>query len=215
MQHLKNTSIGFLVSFMGSVPLGYLNVVGYELYATAGLQPTIFYLCGVIAVEAVIIYGSLLFAKQLVANKKILKYIALFSIVFLFTLAYVFYSNSPKEVTHSSFLSDYMHYSPFVIGLILSCFNFIQLPFWTSWNLYLLNENYIEISGAGKYFYLIGTLVGTFSGMMVLVLSLNYLTTEVGFLRLFLFRLIIPLVFIGLGVLQLFKFYKTYCVNKR
>lgn len=214
MQHIKNISIGFLVSFVGSVPLGYLNVVGYELYAASGLQATVFYLFGVIAIEALIIYGSLLFANQLIAQKKILKYIALFSIVFMFLLAYVFYSNSPKEMAHQSLLSEYLQYSPFVIGLILSCFNFIQIPFWTSWNLFLLNENYIKVSGKGKYFYVTGTLFGTFSGMMVLIVSLNYLTTEVGVIRLFLFRLILPLVFIGLGLLQLFKFYKKYCGNK-
>lgn len=214
MKVIKNITIGFIVSFIGSLPLGYLNVVGYEIYAISGLKQTTFYLFGVISVEALIIYFSLLFANKLIANKKILKFIALFSIVFMFILAYVFYSNHSKEMTNQSFLSDYMQYSPFVNGLILSCFNIIQIPFWTSWNLYLLNGNYIEISRTRKYFYILGTLFGTFFGMLVLILSLNYLTTEVGFLRLFLFRFIIPLVFLGLGLFQLFKFYKKYYVFK-
>ena len=32
MQIIKNVFIGFLVSFIGSIPLGYLNVIGFKLY---------------------------------------------------------------------------------------------------------------------------------------------------------------------------------------
>ena len=56
MQILKNISVGFLVSFIGSIPLGYLNIVGYEVYKSFGLNETIFYLLGVISIEFFVIY---------------------------------------------------------------------------------------------------------------------------------------------------------------
>ncbi len=214
MQLIKNIVIGFLVSFIGSVPLGYLNVVGFELYVDFGLKQTIFYLLGVISVEIVVIYFSLLFANRLLANKNILQFIEGFSIVFLFSLAFIFYWNASKEISNQAVLSKYIDYSTFIIGLIFSSLNFLHLPFWTSWNLYLVNENYIEISKTKKHFYVFGTILGTFCGMLVLILSLNYITLEFEFFNLFLFRLIIPLVFIVLGLLQLIKFYKKYFGSK-
>ena len=210
MQKLKNIFVGFLISFIGSIPLGYLNVVGYEVYKKFGIEETIFYLFGVISIEFLVIYFTLLFANQLIANKKLIKFIEAFSIIFMFLLAYIFYSSASKEAENQSVLEKYVDYSPFVVGLILSCLNFIQIPFWTSWNLYLLNGNYIEISKSRKYFYVFGTIFGTFCGMLVLILSLNYVTNETDFLSKYLMKIIIPMVFAALGIFQSYKFYKKY-----
>ncbi|WP_396191262.1 hypothetical protein [Flavobacterium sp.] len=210
MQKLKNIFVGFLISFIGSIPLGYLNVVGYEVYKKFGIEETVFYLFGVISIEFLVIYFTLLFANQLVANKKLIKFIEAFSIVFMFLLAYIFYSSASKEAENQSVLAKYVDYSPFVVGLILSCLNFIQIPFWTSWNLYLLNGNYIEISKSRKYFYVLGTVLGTFCGMLVLILSLDYVTNQTDFLAKYLMKIIIPMVFAGLGIFQAYKFYKKY-----
>lgn len=190
--------------------MGYLNVVGYDVFKKFGLNETVFYLLGVISIEFFVIYFTLLFANQLIANQKLLKFIEGFSVVFMFVLAYIFYSSASSETINPSVLERYVNYSPFVVGLILSCLNFIQVPFWTSWNLYLLNGNYIEISKSRKYFYVFGTVIGTFSGMLVLILSLDYVTHQNDFLAKYLMKVIIPLVFIILGLVQGFKFYKKY-----
>ena len=206
MINIKNIFVGFLVSFIGSIPLGYLNVIGFEIYKKQGLQPTVWYLFGVICIEFFVIYFTLIFAKRLAENKKLSKYIEGFSVLFMFFLAAVFYlgSNSKTDISTS------FHYSPFVLGIVLSCLNFIQIPFWTGWNLWLLNGNYIEVSKSRKYFYVFGTVFGTFCGMLVLILSLHYFASNVDFLSKHLMQIIIPLVFLGLGIFQGVKFYKKY-----
>lgn len=210
MQNLKNIFVGFLVSFIGSLPLGYLNIVGYEVFQQFGLNETIWYLLGVISIECIVIYLTLIFANQLMNNKKLIRFIEGFSVLFMFLLAFIFYSSASNETKQTSVLEKYIDYSPYVVGVILSCLNFIQIPFWTGWNLYLLNSKYIEISKSRKYFYVIGTLIGTFFGMLALILSLNYLTNQTDFLANYLMKVIIPLVFIGLGLFQAFSFYKKY-----
>lgn len=210
MQNLQNIFVGFLVSFIGSLPLGYLNIVGYEVFQQFGLNETIWYLLGVISIECIVIYLTLIFANQLMNNKKLIRFIEGFSVLFMFLLAFIFYSSSNQNTSEASVLEKYIDYSPYVVGVILSCLNFIQIPFWTGWNLYLLNSKYIEISKSRKYFYLIGTLIGTFAGMLALILSLNYLSNQTDFLANYLMKVIIPLVFIGLGLFQAFSFYKKY-----
>ncbi len=210
MQNLKNIFVGFLISFIGSIPLGYLNVVGFDVYKKFGLKDTVFYLFGVVLIEFFVIYFTLIFANKLINNKNLLKFIEAFSIVFMFILAYVFYSSASSNASNETVLETYFNYSVFAVGLILSCLNFIQIPFWLSWNLYLLNEKYIDVKGFKKYFYVIGTIIGTFFGMLTLILSLNYVTSQTDFLAKYLMKAIIPSVFIGLGIFQAFKFYKKY-----
>ena len=210
MQNIKNIFVGFLVSFIGSIPLGYLNVVGFEIYIKRGLLTTVCFLLGVILIEFIVIYFTLIFANRLASNKKLTKFIEGFSIIFMIVLAFVFFFTASKTTTEDNDFSDFGYWGTFTIGIVLSCLNFVQIPFWTGWNLYLLNGNYIEVSDARKYFYVFGTIAGTFSGMLVLILSLNYFASNVDFISKYLMRIIIPLIFLGLGIFQAVKFYKKY-----
>jgi len=210
MKKIKNISVGFLVSFIGSIPLGYLNLAGLEIYSKFGLHNLIFFLFGVVFVETFVIYFTLLFAKQLVNNKKLMKIIDFFAVGFMFVLAYLFYSYSNQPVTSNSSINQFLMYSPFVIGIILNCFNFLQLPFWTSWNLYLVNGKYITTEKHLKYYYIAGTLIGVFLGMLTLILTLQSIFQETNQFSKYIMPVFIPLFFIVLGSIQVFKVYKKY-----
>jgi uncharacterized protein YacL len=109
-----------------------------------------------------------------------------------------------------NYLEKYIRYSPFLIGIILNSLNFLQLPFWTGWNLYLINENYISIENKLKYYYIAGTLIGIFFGMLTLVLILQSLALNTtGFSR-YVMPVIIPLFFVVLALFQVYKVYKKY-----
>ena len=72
MKALKNIVVGFLVSFIGSIPLGYLNIIGFVVYSKSGMNNLLLYLLGVITIEALVIYCTLLFADKLSKNKKLM-----------------------------------------------------------------------------------------------------------------------------------------------
>ena len=202
--------VGFVVSFVGSIPLGYLNVIGFDIYNQSGLSSVIPYLLGVILVEIFVIYFTLIFAEQLMNNKKLLKYIEGFSVIFMFLLAYIFYASANNTEAQSTVLNEYQNRTPYFVGIFFSALNFVQVPFWLGWNLYLLNGNWIAIDGTKKYFYVFGTLIGTFFGMLALILSLHFLTSQTDFFAKYLMRIIIPLVFFGLGVYQGIQFWRKY-----
>jgi len=90
MINLKNILFGFIVSFIGSIPLGYLNVVGLQVFEKFGIKPTILFLLGVIIIEFLVIFFTLIFSKRLADNKKLTQYIEGFSVLFMFILAVVF-----------------------------------------------------------------------------------------------------------------------------
>ena len=209
MQVLKNILVGFIISFIGSIPLGYLNVVGFQIYTYFGFEQTITFIAGVISIELFVIYFTLIFAYRLSANKRLTKQIEKFSIVFMFILAIVFYSSATSRVDQSIIRINFSQ-GFFLSGVLLSSLNFMQVPFWTGWNLWLLNKNYIITSHRKKYFYILGTIIGTFSGMLVLILSLYYFATNVDFLTKYLMRIIVPLIFVCFGIFQMITFYRKY-----
>ena len=204
MQNLKNFIVGFLISFIGSIPLGYLNVVGFNIYKQSGLTSTLNYLLGIVCIEFIVIYLTLIFANELTKNEKLNKFINIFSVIFLFILAVVFYfgaNNADKNTQEFTAIS--MNY--FLIGLLLNSLNFVQIPFWTGWNLYLINNKYINISRLKKYFYIIGTTVGTFLGMLALILTINYFTRYFAAINPNIISKIVAIILFGLGLFQLLK----------
>ena len=70
MRYLKNIAVGFGVSYIGSIPLGYLNVIGFDIYTQNGLLATVYYLLGVVLIEMLVIYFTLIFAKKLLLSEK-------------------------------------------------------------------------------------------------------------------------------------------------
>ena len=210
MKLLKNVLVGFLVSFIGSLPLGYLNIIGFELYEKSGMPELVYYLLGVVLIEAIVIYCTLFFAKKLMQNTKLLKYIELFSVFFLLLLAYVFYSQSQAGKTEKGLLDAYLNYNSFWVGIISSSLNFMQIPFWLGWNLYVVNAGYITTGTKKNLFYLLGTLIGTFAGIFSIVMILNYASEGTGVFSKYLLSHIIPLFFVAMAVYQGIKYYKKH-----
>jgi hypothetical protein len=214
MKLLKNSIVGFIVSFVGSIPLGYLNIVGFETYNSLGLESLLLYLLGVVTIEAVVIYFTLIFARTLVQNTRLMKVIDVLGIFFLLFLAYSFYAHSQKATIEKSYISAYIAYSPFLMGVLLSSLNFLQLPFWTAWNLYLLNNNYIRVANLRlKMCYLVGTIVGTFSGMIAFVTILQAISKNTTGLASYLMPVVVPSIFVLLALFQLYKVIKKHLLK--
>ncbi len=215
MKALKNIFFGFLVSFLGSLPVGYLNIIGVEVFSTLGINSLISYLFGVISIESVVIYLTVIFANQLAENKKILKFIDFFAVFFFLLLAYLFFVNSNQTTQEHHYLEGYVQYSPFLIGLVLCGLNFLQIPFWMGWNLYLLNAKSISLTEKLKFYYIFGTLVGTFFGMLTAILLMESFSQITFSFSKYFVPVVIPLFFMVLAVFQAHKVFKKYFKSER
>lgn len=212
MKALRHIAVGFLVSFIGSVPLGYLNVVGLEIYKN-GLAPTAWYLLGVVSIEIFVIYFTLIFVNMLMRRKKLMRFIEGFTPLFLFALALIFYLNSASGPNgDESRIAIPRGYSYYLIGVGLSCINFMQIPFWTGWNLFLLNKNYVSAAGSNKYFFVAGTAFGTFFGMLAFILSINKLALM--FFTGSIMQLV-AMVFLVMAIFSTWKYYRKYHAAKK
>lgn len=207
MNYLKNCIVGFLVSFVGSIPLGYLNFIGFEIYNKSNLTELLYYLFGVVIIEGIVISSTFYFANKLILNPKLKRWISIFSIIFLIFIAIYFYPAESQNIEKQNNSATFLLYPSFIVGLILSSLNFAQIPFWFSWNIFLVNENYISSVKNLKYSYVLGTLMGTFSGMLLLVLGLKKMTNQ-GIISDNFISNNIWIIFFGLAIFQLFQLLK-------
>lgn len=210
MRPVKNITVGFIVSFLGSLPLGYLNIIGVEVFSKLGMNSLVLFLIGVIVAQTVVVYFTVIFANKLMNKKKLMKGIDFFAVLFLLLLAYLFYAHSNQTAAGHNYLEAYVRYSPFLIGMVLCTLNFLQIPFWMAWNLYLMNANHISLARKLKFYYIFGTLMGTFWGMFVAILTLDSLSQNTFSFSKYIMPVCIPLFFVFLAFYQIFKVYKKY-----
>jgi hypothetical protein len=208
MQILKNILVGFIISFIGSIPLGYLNLFGYQIYTTSNFNQLNLYLLGVLSVEAIVIYTTLRLSSKVAMNPKWKNYISIFSFVFLLAIAFLTYNATSQENNSLEKYNSYLSYSALISGIILSSLNFAQIPFWMSWNLYLTNEKYIIVKDKKELFYVLGTFIGTYFGMLTIIFSIQA-AKDKAFISPNFFSQYIWVIFFVLAIFQLFQIVKN------
>ena len=206
---LKNTTAGFAISFIGSIPLGYLNLIGLQYYEKECLAPTLLFLLGVVVIESLVIYVTAKGASKIALQPHLKIKISLFSITFLLLLAYLARPTALQETTNPTV--PFLNFTPYPLltGMVLSSLNFAQIPFWLSWNVYMLNEKYVTTQHNGLVWYTFGAVIGTFTGMLCLIIALHKTASYTQFS----FQKYIPFIFIGLAVWQIVVLIKNKIIR--
>ena len=199
---------------MGSIPLGYLNLIGFQIYSTTNFNQLNLYLLGILCVEAIVIYTTLKFSSKISMNPKWKNYISLFSFIFLIGIAILTYNSSSNESNALDKYNAYLSYSAFISGILLSFINVAQVPFWMSWNLYLTNENYIISTGKKGLLYVLGTITGTYFGMLTIIFSIQAAKNK-DLISPNFFSKYIWLIFLFLAIFQLFQMVRNNTKSKK
>ena len=150
--------IGFWISFLGTLPVGYLDLIALRIFIAQSWGGLLGYVLGVVLIEAVVIYVTFWGAERLLKNARILLWIDIFAVRFMLALAL---SYLPRQTDALPIVLPTLdtQASPLVLGLWFSTLNVLQISFWAGWNVFLLEKK--KISPQNLYFYIIGGLLGT------------------------------------------------------
>ncbi len=211
MKIAQNMTIGFGISFIGALPLGYLNLFGFDIYSSAGFLAFLNFLLGVVTVEMLVVAATLKGAMWLLSHKKLVLVMEILSIVFLLLFAASFLYKSNSTTSLFSYKQNSIH--PYFLGLSLSAVNFFQISFWAGWNLVVVQTKKISTKNALPYFYVLGTGLGTIGGIMAFVFGFDFIfgktSASVQWLN-----VVFPILFIVLASIQLYKLYIKFDNNK-
>ena len=206
---LKNSAAGFIISLMGSFPLGYLNLFGLHIYTANGLGSLFYFLAGVVSIEMLVVAATLKGAMWLLSQKKLVFIIELFSIAFLISFAaYLFLHHQEKPIVNATLASSLMVH-PFVVGLTLSAINFFQVPFWAGWNVVMIESKRISTKKFLPYFYVAGTAAGTLTGMTAFVFGFEFIINNTTNAHDWI-NALLPITFIAIALFQLYKLFTKY-----
>lgn len=205
--------LGFFISLMGTLPLGYLNVIGLQILLEKGNWAASSFIFGIVAVEFFVLKIAAFGAKWLIEQKKLLLFIDIFTIVFFSSIAIYFYFNIGNEKNFSLSQLQLIQF-PFVLGLALNSLNIMQWPYWSGMYLYLFRTEKIKPQTNQNNIFIMSALLGTFAGMMLFAQTGNYFLidkkAEIGKYL----NAIFTFLFLGLTLIQFVNlFWKRRKVN--
>ena len=161
---------GMLISFLGTLPLGVLNVTALQLSIEYGLLSAFSFSLGALVVEMIYVRLSLLTIDWFLKKEGFFKWLQLTSIGILLILAVTTFLSA--ESSQTSVSSSIIHsISPFLAGLLLSAINPAQIPFWFGWSSILFSKGALERKSSAYNSYIGGIGVGTFFGNAVFILG--------------------------------------------
>lgn len=160
---------GMLVSFLGSLPLGTLNVAAMQISITDGYKAAIEFAAGTFIVEMIYVRISLVAMDKIRKHEKVMKmleWVTLFIIVALAAASFVAASkNNPHA--KNAVLSNGL--PRFVLGLIMSALNPVQIPFWFGWSTVLFTKKILLPIKSHYNLYIAGIGLGTFLASCIFI----------------------------------------------
>jgi threonine/homoserine/homoserine lactone efflux protein len=175
MKWFKAILSGLLISFLGTLPLGTLNLTALQLSAVEGIDPALQFSIGALLVEMCYVRITLVAADWMRKQEKWLLYLDRIGFVLILLLAlsnfYLALADSPVEVTSSSVKG-----SRFLMGMAMSAFNPIQFPFWMGWTIFLFSRKWLESAESIYWAYILAIGIGTFLGNGVFIWGGRLLT---------------------------------------
>lgn len=199
----------FTISFLGSLPVGVLNVFATQIYMSGTLTGTLTFIVGVLIIEAAVIAVTLKCAEWIQQHKRWLKIVKILSLLFLVFLAgwYWFIPQAEGGISESDMMS-FGIISLLATGLLSGLLNIVQIPFWTGWNLVLINSGTLskKTQNSEQLIFIVSAITGTFFAMLCFIFATTMLTEWFILSSTFLFQRILPITLLLVAIWQLRSF---------
>lgn len=183
----KASFIGLGISFIGTLPLGVLNLTALRLSVTVSEKSALIFSLGALIVEMIFVFISLKAIDIMSRHPLMFKYanwLAFFLLIaFSFnSFVHAFYIDaSSMDLSNNADLKKWGIASwPLLGGMMMSAVNPMQIPFWLGWSTVLLQRQLLTNRLPMQLFYVLGIGAGTFAGNLVFIYGGKYLSKAMG-----------------------------------
>lgn len=195
---------GFLVSFLGQLPLGNMSFTATQVGLQEGLQKAWHFAIGVALIEMVYLRMALTGMDWVVQHRRIYLGLGWMTVVLFLILGIMAIVTAQKQQTESKALLLNNQLNRFVLGLSMSALNPVQIPFWVLWTSLLIQTQRLAVTGLAFNLFTIGAGLGTIAGLAVYIHGGKWLVQKIKASNRSL-NLAMGIVFLITALLQLYR----------
>ncbi len=168
---------GMIVSFLGSLPLGTLNVAAMQISVQESIQNAMYFSLGSLLTEMIYVRVSLVGIHWVQKQKKIFRWMEWITLGIVVALAIgSFIAASQPHQAKNVMLNN--NVNRFLLGAMLSAITPMQIPFWFGWSTILFQKNILQPKNSYYNFYIVGIGLGTFLGNCVFIFGGKFIVEK-------------------------------------
>ena len=170
---------GLLISFLGSLPLGTLNVAAMQIGIQESVKHALYFSFGSLLVEMIYVRLSLIGVDWIRKQEKLMKAMEWFTLIIISALAVGSFIAATQEGGGGKnvMLQNNMH--RFLLGMFMCAINPVQIPFWFGWSTVLFTKKVLEPVTAQYNIYIIGIGLGTLAGNCIFIFGGKWLVQSI------------------------------------
>lgn len=170
---------GMMISFLGSLPLGTLNVAAMQIGIQESIVEAMWFSLGSLLVEMIYVRLSLVgidWVRKQAKLMKIMEWVTLAIIVALAIGSFLAASQGNGQ-TKNVLLNNHLH--RFFLGMFMCAINPVQIPFWFGWSTVLFTKKILEPKRGQYNSYIIGIGLGTLAGNCVFIFGGKWMVQRI------------------------------------
>ena len=166
---------GLLISFLGSLPLGTLNVAAMQIGIQESIKQALYFSFGSLLIEMIYVRISLIGVDWIRKQEKLMKAMEWITLVIIIALAAGSFIAALRDgaTEKNVILQNNMH--RFLLGMLMCAINPVQIPFWFGWSTILFTKKILEPRQSHYNIYIIGIGLGTLAGNAVFIFGGKWL----------------------------------------
>ena len=159
---------GMLVSFLGSLPLGTLNIAAMQISVSEGARAAMLFSMGSLSAEMIYVRLSLVAMDWVRKQEKLLRILDWLTVVIVLLLAISsFHAALQEQAAKNVVLGSSL--PKLFLGFVMSAVNPVQIPFWFGWSTVLFAKGLLQPRPSQYNAYILGIGIGTFAGNCVFI----------------------------------------------
>ena len=207
---LKVFFIGFLISFLGQLPLGNMNLTATQLSVQENLRNAWKYGLGIVLVEIIYLRLALTGMDWVVEHKQLFRIMGWLTVILFVALGVLAFVMARKQTSAKKGLLLNNKMNRFLLGMVVSGINPAQIPFWFLWSTQLLNSKVLSPTNAQFNLFTAGAGLGSLAGLALYIHGGKWLITKLKTSNRGL-NIFMGIVFILAGLFQLYNMlFKKY-----
>lgn len=170
---------GLIISFLGSLPLGTLNIAAMQIGIQESIKAALYFSFGSLLIEMIYVRISLVGIDWVRKQERLMKIMEWITLGIVLALAIGSFAAAMKEggKAQNVFLDNRMH--RFLLGMFMCAINPVQIPFWFGWSTVLFTKKILEPVKGQYNSYIIGIGIGTLLGNCVFIFGGKWLVQRI------------------------------------
>ena len=169
---------GLFISFLGTLPLGTLNVSAMQISVQENTRRAILFASGVALVEILYVRISLKGMYWVLENQRLFTILQWVTVVLFLVLAISCFRVAYKNKSSQKNILLNNNMNRFFLGLTMSAINPVQIPFWFLWSTYLLSNKLLLPTTLQYNLYIAGIAIGTLTGLALFIYGGKWLVNK-------------------------------------